>query len=227
MTTTAAILQSNYIPWKGYFDLIRAVDVFVFLDDVQYTKNDWRNRNQIKTSHGLVWLTIPVGGDLNRRICDVEVADQRWRRKHRTSIEHAYGKTPYFSEYGSLLDELYGGEVTNLSDYNQATIARLCEVLGIETQLLDSRDLPQPEGRTERLIGMLQAVGADAYLSGPAARGYIDIALFDAAGISCRFVDYGGYPEYPQLHGDFVHGVSVLDLIYNTGPDAVSYLQDL
>src|SRR5579864_7157911 len=103
----AAVLQSNYIPWKGYFDIIHDVDVFVFYDDVQYTKNDWRNRNRIKTAGGVQWLTVPTGSDINRRICDVSLPDPNWTRKHWRTLHQAYSHAPHFHRYESFLSEIY------------------------------------------------------------------------------------------------------------------------
>jgi len=116
--TTAAILQSNYIPWRGYFHLVHDADIFVFYDDVQYTHDDWRNRNRIKTPHGSKWLTIPAGRDKRRLICDVEITDQTWKKKHRKSIEQNYRHAPFFENYARALDCLYDTTITNLSLYN-------------------------------------------------------------------------------------------------------------
>ena len=134
-----AILQSNYIPWKGYFDLIHDVDLFIFYDDVQYTHSDWRHRNKLMTKNGPQWLTIPAGHDLKRLICEVEITDQRWKQQHRSMIEQNYRNAPFFRESQPPLDFLYENSITNLSDYNQRAIKHLSDILDIRTQFTDSR----------------------------------------------------------------------------------------
>ena len=225
MPDRVAILQSNYIPWKGYFDLIRQVDLFIFYDEVQYTKNDWRNRNKIKTQQGAQWLTIPAGTDLSRKIYEVEIKDPMWKKKHRKTIEMNYRKAPFFAQYEHLLDALYQNDITNLSQYNQTTIELLTRELGCETQFIDSRTLNAGGDRTERLVDLLTKVEARQYLSGPSAKDYIEPELFDAAGIELQYIDYSGYAEYPQLYPPFEHAVSLLDLLFNAGPDAANYLK--
>src|SRR4051794_6229990 len=141
MTKRVAILQSNYIPWKGYFDIIHDVDEFVFHDDLQYTKQDWRNRNRIKTASGLRWLTIPVGDDEKRRICDVELPRTTWPSEHWESLQSAYSHAPYFETYRPLLETIYRTIWTNLSDLNQHIIRTIAGLLGVRTVFRDSREL--------------------------------------------------------------------------------------
>jgi hypothetical protein len=222
---TVVILQSNYIPWKGYFDLINLADEFIFYDDVQYTRLDWRNRNKVKTSDGLKWLSIPVGYDMNLKISDVEMKNQIWKKKHRKTIEQNYSKAPYFTEYKHLLEYLYENSISNLSEYNQCCIKYLSEILGIKASFSNCTDY-EPEGyRTERLINILKKAGAARYISGPSAKNYLQEDLFKEAGIDLEYISYEGYPEYPQLHGPFVHQVSVIDLIFNTGKEATRYMK--
>ena len=216
----AVVLQSNYIPWKGYFDLVNRADVFVFYDDVQYTKNDWRNRNRIKTATGVRWLTIPAGTNLRRRICDVEIADQRWKRAHRRAITDAYREAPHFTAYAPLLDALYESDLTNLSAINQRAIVDISRLLGITTEFRDSRELSPQGSGSSRVLDLVSRLGADTYLSGPRGRAYLDAAAFEKAGVTLEYYDYAGYPEYRQLHGAFVHDVTILDLLFNEGPDA-------
>ena len=228
MTKRVAILQSNYVPWKGTFDLIGSVDEFVLYDDVQFTKNDWRNRNRIKTEQGLRWLTIPVrgGGRFGQRILDVEIADERWGVRHWKTLNQSYARAPHFERYREVLAELYlGSRETSLSLVNHAFLTRLCEMLGIHTRISWSHDHPMVAGRVERLIDLCQRLGASEYLSGPAAKSYLDPVDFERAGISVRWMDYSDYPEYPQIYPPFVHEVSVLDLLFNTGPDAPRYMR--
>lgn len=220
-------MQSNYIPWKGYFDLIACADQFVLYDIVQFTKNDWRNRNLIKTQSGMLWLTIPVvhSGRFGQRIDEVEIAGDGWRGKHWRSIEQSYARAPFFKEYRERLQELYLGRADRrLSDVNRAFLEAVMAAFGIVTPVASAADLNLPDDRVERLIEICRHHGADEYLSGPAARTYLDEERFEAAGIAVRYMDYSDYPEYPQLHPPFEHNVSALDLLFNTGPGARSYM---
>lgn len=217
-----AVLQSNYIPWKGYFDIIHDVDLFIFYDDVQFTKNDWRNRNRIKTDQGALWLTVPVGQEIDRRICDVTLPDPRWAEKHLRTLQQYYGKAPYFTTYRPFLEEVYRNRRwTTLSELNQymiTTIAR--DFLGITAEFRDSRAYVASGRKLDRLLGLLTEAEAELYVSGPAARDYIEAERFAAAGIELVFKDYTGYPVYPQFHPPFDHYVSILDLLFQTGPQA-------
>jgi WbqC-like protein family len=221
-----AILQSSYIPWKGYFDLMRQVDEFILYDDAQYTKRDWRNRNQIKTKDGLLWLSIPVEvkGKFTQAIKDVSISDPSWSTQHFKTIAAAYARAPRFQEYRAVLEDLYRGATpSRLSDVNRRFIEGLAKILGIGTKLSWSMDYELPEGRVERLVALCRQAGATSYLSGPSAREYIerDAGLFAEAGIEVGYIDYSSYPEYPQLHPPFEHHVSVIDLILNAGPEAL------
>lgn len=223
-----AILQSSYVPWKGYFDLIRQVDEFILYDDAQFTRRDWRNRNQIKTKDGLLWLTIPVQvkGRFTQAIKDVTISDAAWAEKHFKTIAAAYARAPYFREYRELVEDLYRGSTSaRLSDVNRRFIDAFAQLLGVRTKITWSMDYVLPEGRVERLVALCRQAGADAYLSGPAAKDYIDPKLFTDAGIELSYIDYSGYPEYPQLHPPFTHHVSLIDLIFSVGPAAPEYLE--
>jgi len=220
-----AVLQSNYLPWRGYFDIIHDVDVFVFYDDVQYTVNDWRNRNRIKTANGPVWLTIPVGNQNDRRICDVELRDHTWARKHWRTIEQSYGRAPHFAEIADFLRDIYARPWTSLSELNQTLVKSIAgQFLGIRTVFRDSREFQLGGQKGDRLLGLLTEVGATEYISGPAARSYIDIEAYGAAGISVEWKDYSTYPIYPQLHGEFVPNVSVIDLLASCGAASPTYI---
>lgn len=221
-----AVLQSNYIPWKGYFDIIHDADVFIFYDDVQFTKNDWRNRNKIKSSNGTNWLSIPVGSDLHKLVCETPIPDMRWAKKHWLTIEQFYGKAPYFKTYREFFETVYKGmQWDNLSTLNQFIIRGISiDLLGIGTQFDDSRHFVLQGRKNDRLLDLVSQSGADVYISGPAARDYIDEQSFAAAGISIVYKDYAGYPEYPQFYPPFTHYVSILDLLFQTGPDAPYYI---
>lgn len=226
---TVAIVQSNYIPWKGYFDLIRGVDEFILFDAMQFTRRDWRNRNKIKSKDGLLWLTIPVSvkGKYFQKINETTVSDRTWAAKHWASLRAAYGKAPYFAAYAERIESLYrrAAEFDLLSGINHLYLTELCGLLGITTPITWDTDYPHYEGKTERLVGLCRAAGATAYVSGPAARDYIEPELFERGGVELRWMDYSGYPEYCQLYPPFEHGVSVFDLLFNTGPEAARYLE--
>lgn len=224
-----AIVQSNYIPWKGYFDMIAAVDEFILYDDVQYTRRDWRNRNLIKSPAGLHWLTIPVEvkGKYHQRVRDVVVSDVSWPRTHWRALMHNYARAEHFRRLAPLVERWYAaaGELKQLTEVNELFLRSICDVLGIGTRITRSSDYTLTEGRSERLLDLCAQAGATTYLSGPMARSYLDESLFEAAGVSVRWMSYEGYPEYPQLNPPFEHGVSVLDLLFNTGDVARSYMQ--
>lgn len=221
-----AILQSNYIPWKGYFDMIAAVDEFILYDDVQFTKNDWRNRNRIKTPQSIQWLSIPVGQNISRRIRDVELPRSHWKIKHWKAIESNYRRTPYFKEVAFILEPLYmQHQHTHLSALNRDLIEVINAYLGIATKISNSWDYNLIEGTNARLADLCIQAGASEYISGPAAKDYIEESIFSDMNIKLTWFDYMGYPEYPQLWGEFTHGVTILDLLFNCGKDAHRYMR--
>src|SRR5438876_7454087 len=176
-----AVVQSNYIPWKGYFDLMNSVDEFILYDDMQFTRRDWRNRNKIKTPKGASWLTIPVTnkGKYEQKIRETVVSDSAWAMRHWKTIRLFYAKAPYFSEYQKLLEDLYlGCAETLLSLINYRFISAVCNLLGIRTRITWSMDYPLVEGKTERVVHLCRQAGASEYISGPSARDYIDASLF-------------------------------------------------
>lgn len=220
-----AILQSNYIPWKGYFDLIAAVDEFILYDDMQFTKNDWRNRNQIKTPNGVQWLTVPVGQDIRRRIRDVSLTDG-WQVKHWKTLEANYRRAACFETVAEWLRPLYlETSYSHLTQLNSSLIKAICSFLGIRTRITCSWDYQLSEGKTERLVDLCKQAGASDYLSGPAAKGYLQAELFEARAVDLHWFEYSGYPEYPQLWGPFEHGVSILDLLFNCGTESANYMK--
>ena len=209
--------------------MIGMVDEFVLFDEVQFTRRDWRNRNQIKTPQGLLWLSIPVvsKGKYEQKISDTRISEPGWAKKHWKSIKHAYGKAACFEEVGSQIEKLYE-EVSSmemLSDVNRLFIERISAMLGIDTPISNSADYRIVEGKSERLRAICVEAGADVYISGPAARDYLDEKHFAESGIAVEWMDYTGYPEYPQLHGDFEHHVSIFDLLLNAGPKAAESLR--
>jgi hypothetical protein len=227
MMKRVAIVQSNYIPWKGYFDLIAHVDEFILFDNVQYTYHNWRNRNCIKTATGLRWLTIPIrSGPLSRLINEVTVSDAKWNMRHWGILEQAYRKAPFFDEVAPALQDLYRRcESNRLSEINSHFLRGICAIIGIPANFSRSEDYGAAGTKTERVVDLCQKAGADQYVTGPAARAYLDEGLFRKAEIDLQWFDYSGYREYPQLHPPFEHGVTVLDLIFNTGPAVAQYLK--
>jgi len=224
------ILQPSYIPWRGYFDQICRADLFIFYDNVQYDKRGWRNRNQIKTSKGKQWLTIPV----NSRGAQTEnipinqirmVWDNPWSQNHLKALQHSYSKTPHFNQYLSLLEKFYQRRDEFLADLTiDFTIALTNELGNTHTRFMRSSEIAGIDGqKTDRLVQILQTVGATHYISGPSARDYIEKEKFDSAGITLEYMEYN-YPEYPQLYPPFDPYVSILDLFFMTGPEAPHYI---
>lgn len=228
MNKKAAIVQSNYIPWKGYFDLIAAVDEFILYDTMQYTRRDWRNRNQIKTPQGLQWLTVPVKvkGKYHQTIRETEIENVDWAKTHWKSLFYNYRRAKHFEAIAQELEPLYlQTEHSHLSQLNRTLIEWVCSKLGIKTKISNSWDYELIDGKTERLADLCAQTGAKEYISGPAARGYIDKTIFAERGIKLTWFDYAGYPEYPQLWGDFIHTVSIVDLLFNCGSEAPQYMR--
>jgi hypothetical protein len=223
-----AIVQSNYIPWKGYFDMIAAVDEFILYDDMQFTRRDWRNRNQIKTPQGLQWLTVPVSvkGKYHQTIRETEISDGDWAAAHWKSIAQNYRRAPHFEPLRELLEPIYLNErFTHLCALNRRLLEAVAGFLGIRTRISNSWDYRLSEGKTERLADLCRQAGGTEYVSGPAAKDYVDEQVFRDQGIALTWFDYQGYPEYPQLWGPFTHNVTVLDLIANCGPLSPAYMK--
>ena len=221
-----AILQPNYLPWKGVFDMINMVDIFIFLDDVQYTKNDWRNRNKIKTVNGPQWLTVPVkSNSINQKIYEVEVSDKiNWQKKHHKSFLINYGKAKYFKDFEWLLEDFYKkNHWKKLNELNIYTIKKICEILNIKTLFYKSSKLNITGEKNERLIKMISYFGGKTYISGPAAKNYLNFELFEQNNIKIHFMKYK-YLKYPQLYGSFIHEVTILDVLFNCGKNAFKYV---
>lgn len=203
------------------------VDEFILYDDMQYTKRDWRNRNKIKTAQGLTWLSIPVDvkGKYHQTICETKIADKNWSTKHWSKICQNYSKSKYFNEYKGQFEELYLASTDDfLSSINYRFITAVNEILGINTPIRWSSEFNLEEGRTERLLGICKQCDAKEYFSGASARVYFDEELAKKENIIVHWLDYSGYKEYTQLFPPFEHGVSILDLIFNEGPDASKFM---
>ncbi len=236
MAKTVVILQSNYIPWRGYFDIMRRADLFVVGDTVQYTKRDWRNRNSIKTPSGKLWLTVPVQNAprATTMIDEVQVVDPSWPAKHIDILHYNYRKAAAFAETSPWLFALMESVTDEpmLSRINTRLLIGIAARLGITTPIVHSseilpRDTLNALDKNARTLAICQAVGATCYLSGPAAKAYLDEGLLGGLGIEVAWMNYEGYPVYPQLWGDFEPNVSIVDLLLNTGARASSYFPAL
>jgi hypothetical protein len=223
-----AIVQSNYIPWKGYFDLIAAVDEFILFDDMQYTRRDWRNRNQIKTPQGLHWLTVPVQvkGRYDQKIRDTEIEGMDWTSLHWKTLTQNYRRAPHFNEVAALIEPIYLEEIhTHISQLNRRFIEAVCGYLNIKTIISNSWEYTLLEDKSERISDLCRQAGGSEYISGPAAKDYVEETVFAEHGVKLTWFDYLGYPEYPQLWGEFTHGVTILDLLFSCGKDAHHYMR--
>jgi WbqC-like protein family len=208
--------------------MIAAVDEFIFYDDMQFTRRDWRNRNQIKTPQGQQWLTVPVKvrGKYYQTIRETEIDGTYWAKAHWKALTQNYRRARHFDEVAALFEPFYlQGEYTYLSPLNRTLIEAVCAYLGIATKISHSWDYTLIDGKTERLADLCTQAGGTEYISGPAAKDYIEERVFTERCIKLSWFDYTGYTEYPQLWGDFIHGVSILDLLFNCGPDAPRYMK--
>lgn len=229
MSKKIIITQSNYIPWKGYFDGINSVDEFIVYDDMQFTKRDWRNRNLIKTQDGLKWLSIPVEvkGKYFQKINETIVSDKNWAHGHWSNLQQYYSKTDGFKIYKNYFEELYkqASNEIYLSKINYLFLKGVCDLLEIKTKFTWSSDFVLADGKTHRLVDLCRQVGATDYYSGAAAKAYMDETLFEMENIKVHYFDYSGYPIYKQQFDGFDHGVTILDLLFNTGKDFKKYMK--
>ena len=224
------IIQTNYIPWKGYFDALNTVDEVILYDDMQYTKNDWRNRNKIKTAQGPQWLTIPIDvkGKMHQKIKDAVVSDRYldWRESHWKTLQMSYSKAAHFKTYFSEFENLYKNDKEiHLSKINHSFIALINNILGIKTPMRWSSEFELKGDRNEKLVNLCLETNTTDYFTGPSAQEYLDESLFEKQGIKVHYIDYSGYPSYTQLYGDFVHAVSILDLLFNEGPKTRNFMK--
>jgi hypothetical protein len=232
MPRTAVILQSNYIPWKGYFDLINSAGVFVIYDEVQFTRRDWRNRNKIILNGKSHWLTIPVEtkGKYELPINQIKVSDHQWAKKHWATIRHAYGKAEHFASYEAQLAKAYeeAAKLDYLTDINILFLELLSDFLDITHKLVHSRKIPETAtDPTGRLVEICQKLEAQRYISGPSAKAYIEKEQFESARIELCYANYADYPQYKQTSETFEHGVSILDLLMHEGRGARQHLKSV
>jgi hypothetical protein len=217
-----AVIQSNYLPWRGYFDIINDVDLFCFYDEVQYTKNDWRNRNRIKSKNGLQWLSIPVNKTaVHQKISEVLLPDE-WQKEHNKILTFAYGRAPFFNQLKVFMNDFYiDNSFDRLSEFNQYSIQKIAKYIGVDTPFVNSAHYNAEGGRIERLLDLLTKLGATEYISGPSAKAYLSDKehLFDEKGIVLKYKDYGNYPIYNQLGESYDPYISVIDLIANVAKE--------
>ena len=224
----AVILQPMYLPWMGYFDLIDKSDVFVFFDDVQFVSRSWQQRNKIKTPQGWIWLTIPISRAFGSRIKINEMKidnGSNWKKKHLESMRYNYGKSPFCKEYMDFLEEIYDQDWEYLAGLNITFVKRITAILGLQGKFIRSSELGVEGVKTEHLIDISKKVGANEYISGPAAKDYIQVDKFKSAGIQLYWHEFH-HPSYPQLYGDFIPYMSVIDLLFNTGENAINYIRE-
>jgi hypothetical protein len=223
---TVGILQPGYLPWLGFFEQVHRCDIFVLYDDVQFEKGSWRNRNRIKTPNGPQWLTVPVllKGQGLPLIKDVAInSSESWQKKHIRAITQNYSKSPFLGRYGEDLFEMLDRPWRFLIDLDLELVNWLTEQLGISTQMVLASALGVHGSNVQRLINIIQSLGGDHFYEGSAGQSYIDVGVFEEAGISVSFQEYN-HPRYPQLYGDFISHLSVIDLLFNCGPDSLDIL---
>ena len=216
------MIQSNYLPWRGYFDFIDDVDLFVIYDDVQYTRKDWRNRNKIKTNKGTQWLTVPVHYSLSNPalIMHAEISyDEAWQRKHVGNILQWYKSAPYFNHYSDELFNQINGHNLTISELNISLIRWVMKILKISTPIIHSSEITSTGDRNERIIDILKQLNCSTYLLGPAAKDYVNEDAYRKENIELHYKTYD-YLSYPQLQGDFNGAVSIIDLLFNCGPES-------
>jgi len=221
-----SIHQPQYLPWLGYFDKIDRADAFVLLDTVQFKKNEWQNRNRIKTADGWQWLTVPVLYKFPQRIIEVEVNNrEKWQHRQRQSITSNYRKAPYWKKMEPFFESVFSSEWKFISGLNIHVVRELASILGISTPMYVASELGDfPEDPDQRLIAVTSKLGGDTYLAGSGGKDYMNLDLYKDAGVRVIFQEYE-HPVYSQLFGDFEPFMSVIDLVMNHGEDSLSILR--
>jgi len=225
-----AISQSNYIPWKGYFDLIQYVDEFIFFDEVQFTRRDWRNRNVIRYNNKKKWLTIPIKnkGNYKEKISNIEIFEKNWTNLHLNFIKECYSKSFHFKETYTFIEDCYNGLNTNkLSEINKIIIKKISSYLKINTFFLDSskvKGLKNNYSASERILEICMNRGANIYVSGPSAKNYLDQKLFENNNIKIKWFEYGKTKIYKQPYKDFYKNLSIVDCLMNCGKNKEKFL---
>lgn len=232
MSAKIIITQSNYIPWKGYFDAIAACDAFVIYDDMQYTKRDWRNRNIIKTENGLQWLTIPVEvkGRFSQKINETRIADKDWALKHWKALQHNYAKAAHYKEVKDWMEPLYlNCNFDLLTEVNEYFLKAILAFLKVKVNIIRSEtfNTNQEEDKTQRLVNICSQLSATEYYTGASAKDYLDENKFAGNNIGVHYIDNSNYPVYQQLGVGFEHQVSIIDLLFNAGSNSKNYLKNV
>jgi hypothetical protein len=221
-----AIHQPQYLPWLGFFDKMDQSDIFVLLDDVQYKKNEWQNRNKIRNAEGWQWLTVPVLYDFGQKINEVKIDNRRdWREKHMKSLELNYSKAPYFKDYSSFFREVFEKEWEHLAELSIYFISGLKDLLGIETKIIKSSRLNITTEKTDRLVDLCKKLEADVYLSGAGGSDYLDESAFAQSGIKLEYQKYT-HPEYDQVYKGFYPHMSVADLLFCCGDKGLDIIRE-
>lgn len=233
--TTLAVLQPGYLPWLGYFDQMLRADVFLHYDTAQFDKNGWRNRNRIPNAHGVVWLTVPVLQHLGTALSEVRIApDPRWKRKHLDTMRQAYARSDVASTYLDGIEAVLSRPWERLLDLDIALVDLIAAWLEIDTRVGRVSDFDVRGERSGKLVELCRAVGATRYLTGDAAKSYLDTAAFDEAGIEVEWQRYP-HPVYPQFQGcrhtpsdgGFIPFMSIVDLLMNCGPSSAAILREV
>ena len=225
----AVVLQPTYLPWMGYFGMIDIADIFVFYDDVQFSVQSWQQRNKIKSMNGnWMWLSVPIVRNFGRNIKEVQINNAAdWRKKHWASISQSYAKTAYFKDYKEEIENIYESEWEYLCDLNISVIKKVAGLLSVRMpQFIRSSELEDISGeKTDRLLLTLKKIGADEYISGPAAKEYMEGNKLEQKGIKLYWYEYQ-HPAYPQIRGEFIPYLSAIDLVFNTGSEALKYIRE-
>ena len=225
--TRGAIIQPSFLPWRGFFDIIHRSDIFVFLDDVQFDKHSWRNRNKIKTANGTQWVTVPVlvTGKFGQKILETKIRNNiSWKKKILNAIYYSYKKSTFFEEYFPTLEESLSREWDLIADLDIFLTEEIMKMLGIKTVTCRSSVLGITAiDKNERILQICQKAGISCYISGPSAKDYMNSTFYKRNGITVEFMDYN-YPSYQQLYRPFDPQVSIIDLLFNMGPEAPRYI---
>ncbi len=220
------ILQPMYLPWIGYFGLIDLADVFVFYDDVQFVERSWQRRNKIKMPNSWIWLSVPVIKRFRQKINEVMINNNiEWRKEHWKSIKYAYTRSAFFDKYATQFEDVYQKEWRYLVDLNISLIKKIASMLGINTRFILSSQLDAEGVKSDRLISILKSIDADEYISGLAAKSYIDGNRFKEEGIRLYWYEFK-HPAYQQLYRAFIPYLSIIDLLFNTGNEAIKYIRE-
>ena len=226
-TKTIGIHQPNFLPYGGFFKKILQSDTFVILDTAQFSKNDWMNRNRIKSNTGPLWITIPVktSGKSTQLINEVEAIEKaNWRKKHLRSFEQYYRKSPFFTSVFEMIENAYSFETSCLSEFNTNIIIKFCGYLGIDTEIMPASKLEAGGQSTERLVNICRELKGSKYLYGEGGKNYMEFELFEKAGIELELCGFHAKP-YPQLGGEFEANLSVVDIMFNLGDGSLDFLK--